>query len=451
MEKNRSLRHYFFIGSLVFGLFFGAGNLIFPVHLGQVAGHNLWQANLGFILTGVGLPFLGLLAIALSQVQGVFDLAQRVSRPFAYFFTVVLYLVIGPFFAMPRLATTSFQIGLAPFLAPQHQTLALMIFSLLFFSLSFLLALRPAKLLDYIGKYLNPTFLILLTVLLVATFVHPLGSVSGAAVQVAYQQQAFLQGFRDGYSTLDALAAIAFGAIIIENLRSLGFQKAQDVTKAMIKGGSIAVVAMIVIYSCLALAGTLSLGQFPLSENGGIALAQIAQEHLGLFGSVLLALIVIVACFKTSIGLATAVAEAFHEMFPQLPYRFYLTTACVLPAIFANVGLTKLIELSIPVLMFIYPLAMVLILLTLIDPGHRLTPRVYQITLVFTLVAACMDAINAFPSSWSLRAQLAGLLASANHWLPFFNHGFGWLIPALVGFAFALLLGRLTQSRRIQN
>lgn len=211
MDKKLKISDYLLIGSMLFGLFFGAGNLIFPVHMGQEAGAAIFQANLGFLVTGIGLPFLGIIAVGLSQSSGLFDMASRINRRYAYIFTTLLYLVIGPFFALPRLATTSFEVGLSPFLSAGAQKPLLALFSLLFFTAAWFFSRKPSKILDYIGKFLNPLFLILLGLLLVVAFSGPMGGVSHAKVGTAYQTSPFIAGFTQGYNTLDALAALASG------------------------------------------------------------------------------------------------------------------------------------------------------------------------------------------------------------------------------------------------
>lgn len=178
---------------MLFGLFFGAGNLIFPVHMGQEAGASVFLANLGFLATGIGLPFLGVIAMGVSKSSGVFDLASRINRRYALIFTLLLYLTIGPFFALPRLATTSFEIGLAPFVPKDLQWLVLAGFSALFFLAVWLFSRKPSKILDYVGKFLNPLFLALLGILIVLAFVKPLGHVASAAVGENYISSPFLK------------------------------------------------------------------------------------------------------------------------------------------------------------------------------------------------------------------------------------------------------------------
>lgn len=439
MSKKLSFKENLFIGSMLFGLFFGAGNLIFPVHMGQEAGADIFWANLGFLVTGIGLPFLGVIAIGVSKTSGVYELAQRINKTYALIFTVLLYLVIGPFFALPRLATTSFEIGLAPFIPAENQTLFLAIFSFLFFLAAWWLSKRPTKILDYVGKFLNPAFLVLLGILLLLAFINPLGSVSDAPVQPHYQNQAFFTGFTQGYNTLDALAALAFGIIIVTTIRGMGVTKPSDIARDTIKSGAISIVFMGIIYTLLSYAGTMSLGTFPMSANGGIALAQIADHYLGTYGSILLAFIVILACLKTGIGLITAFAETFTELFPKRSYLFFVTGTSLLACLVANVGLTNIIQISLPVLMFIYPLAMTLILLVLFGPLFKQRTSVYRMTTYFTLLASIVDGLNACPDSIKQTSFVKGILIFADSYLPFFSLGMGWITPALIGFIIGLL------------
>lgn len=439
MTKKLTFKESMFIGSMLFGLFFGAGNLIFPVHMGQESGSAVFWANLGFLVTGIGLPFLGVIAIGVSKTSGVYELAERIGKKYALVFTVLLYLVIGPFFALPRLATTSFEIGLAPFIQAKQQHVFLVIFSILFFFTAWWLSRRPTKILDYVGKFLNPAFLILLGILLVLAFIHPLGAIDQATVQPSYQEHAFFTGFTQGYNTLDALAALAFGILIVTTIRNMGVTKPSEIAKDTIKSGAISIVLMGIIYTLLAYVGTMSLGGFALSSNGGIALAQIADHYLGTYGSILLALIVILACLKTGIGLITAFAETFTDLFPKRNYIVFVTLASALACLVATVGLTNIIQISLPVLMFIYPLAMTLILLVLVGPLFKQRPAVYRMTTYFTLIASILDGLNACPDGIKQTSFVKMLLDFATNYLPFFKLGMGWIVPALIGLVIGLI------------
>lgn len=437
MEKKLSSKDYLYLGSMLFGLFFGAGNLIFPVHMGQEAGANVWPAIIGFLITGIGLPFLGIIAIGISGENGLFDLASRVHKGYGYFFTVALYLVIGPFFAMPRLAATSFEIGLTPFVAENQKTLFLAIFSILFFALSWWFSRNPSKLLDYVGKFLNPLFLALLAILIVMSFVKPMANIHDITVLGKYRDHAFFTGFQNGYNTLDVLASLAFGIIVVNTLKNKGVTKKSTITADTFKSGAVSVLLMGIIYSFLSLMGTMSMGKFDLSENGGIALAQIAHYYLGTGGSIILALIVVVACLKTTIGLTIAFSETFAELFPGLSYSTLIAGVSIIPCIIANVGLTSIISYSTPVLMFLYPLAIILVLLGVSGPLFKNNPIVYQTVTIFTIIPALIDGLQSSPA-WIQNANITQkIIEFAKNTLPFFGIGMGWIVPAVFG----LILG----------
>ena len=209
MKQTLSLSQYILVGSMLFGMFFGAGNLIFPVHLGQEAGANVVPANIGFMLTAIGLPFLGIIAMGVSRSKGLFDLAGRINTTYAHFITILLYLSIGPAFALPRTAAVSFEIGFASHLDSSLQTVCLAAFTVIFFLLALFFALKPGKIIIWIGKFLNPLFLIFLAVLIIAAFINPMGAPSAMPVQSAYQQEALTKGIIEGYNTMDALASLA--------------------------------------------------------------------------------------------------------------------------------------------------------------------------------------------------------------------------------------------------
>lgn len=270
-------------------------------------------------------------------------------------------------------------------------------------------------------------------------FLNPLGSVNQAPIQPNYQEHAFFTGFTQGYNTLDALAALAFGIIIVTTIQNMGVTKPAEIAKDTIKSGAISIILMGIIYTLLAYLGAMSLGSFALSENGGITLAQIADHYLGTYGSILLAFIVILACLKTGIGLITAFAETFTDLFPQRNYAFFVALASILPCLAANVGLTNIIQFSLPVLMFIYPLAMTLILLVLVGPLFKQRTAVYRMTTYFTLIASIFDGLNACPETIKQTPIVQNLLYVAESYLPFFKLGMGWIVPAVIGFVIGLI------------
>ncbi|MFW8053663.1 branched-chain amino acid transport system II carrier protein [Vagococcus fluvialis] len=438
----------FFIGSLIFGLFFGAGNLIFPIQMGQEAGANVLSANLGFLITGIGLPFLGLLSFGVSRSPNLFSLASKVGEGYAKYFTSILYLIIGPIFAMPRLASTSFEIAFSTFIPKNLHTISLLLFSTLFFCTVYFFSRKPSRILDYIGKFLTPLFLVLLFMILGMAFINPLGSIQDAAVQSAYTEGAFLKGFQEGYNTLDALAALAFGMLIIENIQNFGITEPKHIAKETIKSGALGIILMGVIYTLLALLGTMSLGTLNLNKNGGITLAQVGEHYFGVTGSILLAAIVIVACLKTAIGLATSFGRTFSELYPSKSYTFFTVGCIFLSAVIANVGLNQIIAISLPVLMFIYPLAMTLIILGILDPFIGDKQWIYKTTTYFTMFASFFDALNYLPGNLKELPVIESLLKVANSYLPFFEMGMSWLVISFIGFIVGVLISYMNKKKR---
>jgi LIVCS family branched-chain amino acid:cation transporter len=442
MEKRLSWSSYLLVGSLLFGLFFGAGNLIFPVHLGQEAGSAVPMATLGFLLTAIGLPFMGIVAIGLSGSSGLFDLAGRVHRGYGYGLTVLLYLTIGPFFAIPRTCTVSYEIAIAPFVQGRA---GLPAFAILFFLAALFFALRPSRILDWIGKILNPLFLLFLAFLVVTAIARPMGQVDVAAVQPSYAAVPFFTGFLEGYNTMDALASLAFGIIVVRALQDVGIGTPKGIAIGTIKAGAVSVLLMGLIYGCLSYIGATSLSLFPLSSNGGIALAQVARHYFGPWGSILLALIVTIACLKTAIGLITACSETFVGLFPRLArYRTFVFLFTAISTLIANVGLDRIIRISVPVLMFLYPLAISLIVLGLLSPLFKDRRVVYVAATAFTLFASFGDLLRAcFPVPPD-HGVVSALLSFYASFLPFFDLGMGWVVPLSVGLASGWFLSVVT-------
>lgn len=441
MKERLKLQQNLLIGALLFGLFFGAGNLIFPVQMGQQAGNHTFIATVGFLITGVGLPMLGIVASAISQCESLYDMAKPVHSHYALFFTCLLYLTIGPLFAIPRTATVAFEVGMHPFIGGEYLKIGLLIFSFIFFSLTLYFSLRPGRILDWIGKYLTPGFLILLSILLIATFVKPMGQVSQHAAQGNYVSLALFTGLLDGYNTMDALASVAFAIIIISNITKLGIKNPQSVAMETLKSGLIAIFGMAIIYASLAYMGATSLGSVSRGDNGGIILSMVSNHYFGFIGQVLLACIIGIACLKTAIGLITACAEMFSKMFPKsISYRNYAIIFTLLSFIIANFGLNNIIQLSIPVLMFLYPLVISLIFLSILTPLIHKQRIIYQWTTGITIIAAFFDLCKALPEPLKDSERIKQIVNFAHLYLPGFDYGFGWILPSLGGFLVGIII-----------
>lgn len=433
MQQKIPFSTYAVIGTMLFGLFFGAGNLIFPIQMGQLAGTNFWPALIGFLITAIGLPFMGILAIGLSGSNGLRDLANRVHPLFGVVFAMALYLTIGPFFAIPRTATVPFVVGFEPYINPEHTSLYLGLFSFLFFAIVYYFSLNPAKIMDYIGKYLTPAFLVFLFVLIIIAIVKPMGHFSKPAGD--YSGLAFITGFKEGYNTMDALASLAFGIVVINAIKGQGITDPKSIAKATWKSGIFAMGLMMLIYGLITYMGSSSVSAIGKFDNGGLIFAAVSQYYFGSFGNILLAIIIVLACLKTSIGLITSCSEFFHEVFPKVSYKWFVAILCLVSFTIANFGLTNIIQFAVPVLMFLYPLAIVLILLALFSPLFGNKRSVYAVTMLLTFFVSIFDGYSTLVSS--LPGATIALFESIKsfyvNYLPLYDIGLGWILPAVVG------------------
>lgn len=448
MKRKLSFNQTLLVGSLLFGLYFGAGNLIFPIELGQNSGTNLYKVVLGFIISGVGLPILGVVASAISKNDSLFEMGKTVSDKFAYFFTTALYLTIGPFFAIPRTSTVAFEVGIAPNISEDKIKLFLFVFSLIFFLAVLAFALKPGKVMDNIGKILTPTFLILLSVLVIFAIIKPMGALAKNQPTKIYQKNPLFTGILDGYNTMDALASLAFAIIIISSIRKLGVKDSNQIAKETLKSGVICLIAMSTVYISLSFMSSSSVNIMKLGNNGGRILSNISFYYLGNFGKILLAAIVIVACLKTAIGLIIACSEIFIQMYPNtLSYKAYAVVFTLISFLIANLGLQKIISLSIPVLMYLYPLAIVLIFLSLAYPIIGKNKRIFSLTILFTAIFSIFDLLKALPKNISSTDSISRIVNFAKNYIPAFKIGFGWFIPAIFGIILGLLISIIKKEK----
>ena len=443
MKRNLTLKETVVITSMLFGMFFGAGNLIFPAKVGLDAGSNMWSAFAGVFVTAVGIPMLAVVGLGLSRSEGVVELSQRVSRKYSLFFCTLLYLTIGPLFAIPRCASTAFSVGAVNLLPQEGERLYLALFSLVFFAVVLYFSLKPGGIMTWIGKWLNPVFLVFLAVLVIAALARPVSSISAVAPAENYASSgsAFFRGFLEGYNTLDALAGLAFGIVVIDVVRKNGISQPERVAVNTAKAGIFSCLFMGLIYLFITLICAQSAPVCAGADNGGTVLGTIANHYFRSAGSVLMTLIVTFACLKTAIGLVTSCSKAFVDMCPKGPgYTVWAVVFSLVSFGIANFGLTTIVSWCVPVLMFLYPLAITLILLSLSGKFIGANPTVYRTTTAFTLIAAVFDMIGTVSGMVPGSRVLAGLKAFAGNILPLYDLGLGWILPAAIGFLAGLLL-----------
>ncbi|MCM2321375.1 MAG: branched-chain amino acid transport system II carrier protein [Pseudomonas sp.] len=417
------------LGFMTFALFLGAGNIIFPPSVGLAAGEAVWSAALGFLLTGVGLPLLTVVALA-RVGGGMAQLTAPLGRRAGLLFAVTVYLAIGPLFATPRTAVVSFEMGIAPLLGNTGPLLTL--YTLAYFALVLFLALNPGRLLERVGKLITPVLIVGLLVLGGAAIFAPAGELGATAAD--YQAAPLMQGFLQGYLTMDTLGALVFGIVIATAIRDHGVNMAHRVTRYSILAALIAAIGLALVYLALFRLGATSHGIAGEAQNGVQILTAYVQHTFGTPGSLLLALVITLACLTTAVGLVTACGEFFSSQFP-VSYRMVVILVSLFSLLVANLGLTQLIGFSVPVLVGLYPLAIVLVLLSLADHLWLHAPRVFRPVLAVTLVFGVFAGL-----------ATAGLTALVPAWLehlPLAEHSLGWLLPVVVTLLLAVVYDRL--------
>ena len=428
--KNLSRKDLVLVSLMLFSLFFGAGNLIFPPFLGQAAGSATWVAMIGFFITAVGFPILGVVAVAKSG--GLYSLAKRVHPVFAAVFTVLIYLSIGPGLGIPRAGSLPFEMAVAPYLPESiSTTLALFLFTLVFFSVAYWLSLSPAKLVDRMGKVLTPTLLVLISLIFIASIFRPIGAYGEATGE--YVTSPFVKGFLEGYLTMDTIAALNFGIVISLAIKSRGVSDEKLVVSNSIKAGVIAGSLLIAIYAVLGHLGATSGGRFGTTANGAQTLTNVITYIFGKPGAVLLAVIFTLACLTTCVGLITSCSQYFATLTSKVSYKGFVRILALLSMGIANMGLTQILSISVPVLNAIYPIAIMLIVLGMMNRVFKGNTMAYRLTLIFTGVVSVVDALGQVGVGVEALTKLFERL-------PLYSQGLGWIVPAVVGMILGVLM-----------
>lgn len=438
--KQLSRNNLILISLTLFSMFFGAGNLIFPPFLGAQAGTNTWIAMLGFCLSAIGFPILGVIAVAKSG--GLSNLAGRVHPIFSSIFTFLIYLSIGPCLAIPRTASTSFEMAVVPFISSNiNLNLVQIIYSVIFFAIALSLALYPDKLTDRLGKILTPCLLVLIFIIFVGCLIYPVGKY-GIPLN-DYSTNPLIKGFLDGYLTMDTIAALNFGIIISLNIKAKGIQEESSVVKETIKAGWIAGVILLLVYTSLAHVGALSGGTFESSINGAQTLTNIVSSLYGIVGIIILAIIFTIACLNTCVGLISCCSTYFCTILPSISYKKWACFFAVVSMIVSNAGLNKILEISVPILNAIYPVAIVLILLSFVHKLIKDYRFVYPIAILMTGITSTIYAF--YQSNISIP-----LITSSISKIPFYDIGLGWIIPSIIGIFFGTLISIYSKKNNVQ-
>ena len=422
------------VGVALFSMFFGAGNLILPPLLGVQAGADTLPAVIGFFVAGVGLPVLGIVAVALAGTAR--ELADRVHPLFSRVFVAAVYLAIGPCLAIPRTSSTAFEM-LAPLLpAGVDPMAASVVFSVAFFVVAYVLAMHPGRLTRLLGRITGPALIVLIVLVVASAVVSP-GEPATAPV-APYDTNAAAQGFLTGYQTMDLLASLTFGLVIATNIRGMGVASPSGVTREVCRAGVVAGVLMMLVYGGLAVVGVKLCSSLAGVTNGAVVLTASATLHFGVAGTVVVAAIFLLACLNVCIGLISCCGTYFAEEVPRVPYRAWALAFATFSCVVSLAGLDAILKLSVPLLGALYPVAIVLVAMGMLAGACDRVPQVWP------WVAGVVAVVSV---ATSLRDALAPALMLPLDLLPLAGFGLGWVVPALVAAAAGVLHARIAGAR----
>ena len=435
MDRKLSKQEFFGISMMLFGLLFGSGNLIFPPMLGNQSGSSMFIALIGFIVTAVVFPVLGILAVAKSD--GVENLGARVGSLFSIIYPAIVFLAIGPGIAIPRNGSLAFEMSVAPYIAEGSSLIiSRLIYTVIFFGLSYFLSFSPGKMVDRIGKVITPILVVLILIFFV-------GSVMTLPVTIATPttsyQTPFVKGILEGYNTMDILAALNYGLVIALTIKRYNIEDEKNIIKYSSGAGLVAGLILFVVYSMLAYIGMITSSGNQDVANGGGILFNITNDVFGAYGSVILILIFTLACLTTVVGLVTSVSEYFTELTNnKVSYKKWITFFTLISFVLANFGLDSILKFSVPVLVAIYPTAIVLIIMALLQDIFDFKKLSYKATIYMTLFVSIISGFKTAGINLPVLSNLSALL-------PLYEEGLEWIFPALLILIVTTLVSKIRE------
>ena len=414
---NKKTTDIFVVGFALFSIFFGAGNLLFPPYLGLVSGQDWFISFLGFIIGDAGLALLVIVVAA--KNKGILDeILVRGGKKLARFIGCAAILCIGPFLAIPRTAATTFEMSILPFM-PNLGTAGSVIFSIIFFIATYVLTIKSTRVLDIIGKFLTPVLLLSLLALIIKGVITPIGPMSPDHM---IDRSLFSEGLSQGYLTMDALGASAMAGIMISTLVSKGYTDTKDQISMTIKAGFVSGIALSIVYGGLCYLGATMSTMHDINTSQALLVVAATEGIFGTPGKVLLAIMVLFACLTTSIGLTSSAGRYFEDTTDgRLSYEKIVTAICIFSAVVSTFGVNKIIQISIPILQTIYPVMIILVVLTIFTKQIK-NDNTFKGAAYFTFVASILSVAN----------SLTGAFEFINV-LPLTSLGLGWIVPGLIG------------------
>ena len=418
-------------GFALFAMLFGAGNLIFPPMLGYETNSSWVPTMLAFTITGVGFPFLGILSVSIVG-NGIKDFANRVSPMFSTIFAIISILAIGPMLAIPRTGATAYEITFL--YNGMESSIYKYIYLICYFGIVILFSLRANKVIERVGKILTPILLILLFLIIIKGIFF-----ANLSVKPDIYPHAFKRGFLEGYQTMDTIASIAYAGIILKAIKSGRNLTQKQEFSFLIKSGLVAILSLALIYGGFALVGA-KMHSVLVTKDKIELLVKTTSYLLGGYGNLILAICVVGACLTTAIGLVATVGEFFSSI-TSFKYENIVIFTVIISFLLSILGVESIIRISVPILIFIYPVMISLIILNLFGKYIK-NDYVYKGVVLFTGIIGLIESLE----SLGIKNYYTNSILEI---LPFSDYGLTWLFPGLIGYILFSLMFRKVQ--RIEN
>ncbi|MEG0780283.1 MAG: branched-chain amino acid transport system II carrier protein [Oscillospiraceae bacterium] len=411
MKKQR--KDMLVLGFALFSMFFGAGNVIFPPFLGMEAGPQWLSGFFCYYMADIGLALVALFAMlhCNTDLDGI---TKRIGKIPAVALSVAIILCIGPLLAIPRTAASTFEMSVLPIFSGFSPVL----FSILFFALIFLLCMKESSVVDIVGKILTPALFVGLLVLIIKGIVDPLGAVS-VTPKIANVPAS---GILAGYQTMDVLAALVFGVLVLHTAEEKGYTSRSDKFKVVGGGGVVAGVGLLIVYAGLTYLGASVSGMYDSTINRSQLIIAIVESLLGRAGTILFGIVVALACITTAVALVSSTAAYFERLSnKKIRYTWLVAAMCGFSAVVSNFGLDQIVSLASPILNIVYPAALTLIALSLVGK-HIHNDNIFKFATLGAFLTAVLETLAA------AGVPAVGLVAK----LPLSAFGFGWVLPAVI-------------------
>lgn len=412
----------FLIGSALFSMFFGAGNMIFPPYLGFKAGNEWLLGFISYFIADIGLALIAVFALIKTSSNS--ELLKPLGKMPAFVLMFSVFMCIGPLITIPRTAATTYELAIAP-LGANFSTI---LFYIIFFTIVFLLCYNKSAVVDIVGKFLTPLLFLGLVFLIVLGIINGVGNIDTAS----RSQNIVADGIEAGYQSMDVLGAMVFGILVLNSFKEKGYNESHRKLKIFGVSGLVAGGGLFVIYLGLTFLGASVAQNYTMHISRTELLINIINTLIpGKTGIIFFGIIAGLACLSTAIALTSAAAEYLSELTKEkISYKAFVVIICVFDIAVSLLGVEGLITLASPILNLIYPPILITVILSLFK--KHIGVFAFRLSAAAAFIFAFIDVLN-FRFIYKL---------------PLSRYGFAWVLPTAALLGIGLVIDKISHKKR---